>query len=562
MKSVYILILLLASTCHCFGQVIGKTQSGKLFPKKDDVPPVIQLTSPIIDYSDTLQVNKKLLSIKGLVVDDSRIKSVQVNDDEVFLRNDEFFADVNLLSGFNQITIKAVDQFDNSYSVTVNAYYQEDSFGPEIVLRTPSILLNKEQTIDATLLKLEFSTDDLTGVRDVYVNGNMVNAGGDGIYRIDLPLVEGRNEFYIKAGDDLGNISNNYIYLNNVADMTGPEIQILEPKPQRGIKVVHKSEVVTIKGMAIDSSGVLKVSVNKREAELGAEGMFIIAFYLEEGDNQLIVKAIDEKFNESIDTFWVERKQDQIITPGKYVGVLIGINEYDGNYWSPLNNAVNDAVKFGEVLEEQYEFDTLLYVINEDATRENIINKLESLTDTSWIKKEDNVLIFYAGHGQLKYKDGFWVPIDASSNSVAYYISNELIKTIIGNIHSQHTLLIADACFAGDIFRGDIDNIDPFDFENMEKYFTEIYRKPSRIALTSGGTEQVMDSGKEGHSIFMYYLLKALRNNENKFLSVEQVYDEFRSAVILNSSQTPKLEHLRDVNDEGGEFVFISKKSK
>jgi hypothetical protein len=69
-----------------------------------------------------------------------------------------------------------------------------------------------------------------------------------------------------------------------------------------------------------------------------------------------------------------------------------------------------------------------------------------------------------------------------------------------------------------------------------------------------------MDSGKDGHSIFMYYLLKALRNNKNKFLSVEQVYDEFRSAVILNSSQTPKLEHLRDVNDEGGEFVFINKK--
>jgi hypothetical protein len=407
---------------------------------------------------------------------------------------------------------------------------------------------------------LEFAAEDLSGVRDIYVNGKLVNVSGDGLYSIDLPLVEGRNEFFIKAVDDLGNISSNYIYLNNVADMTGPEIQILEPTPQRGIKVVHKSEVVTIKGVAIDSSGVLKVTVNKREAELGAEGKFIIAFYLEEGDNQLIVKAIDEKFNESIDTFWVERKQDQIISPGKYIGVLIGINEYDGNYWNPLNNAVNDAVKFGEVLEEQYKFDTLVYIIDEEATRENIVNKLETLTDTSWIKKEDNVLIFYAGHGQLKYKDGFWVPIDARSNSVAYYISNELIKTIIGNIHSQHTLLIADACFAGDIFRGDIDNVDPFDFENMEKYYTEIHRKPSRIALTSGGTEQVMDSGKDGHSIFMYYLLKALRNNKNKFLSVEQVYDEFRSAVILNSSQTPKLEHLRDVNDEGGEFVFINKK--
>ncbi|MHA2099085.1 MAG: hypothetical protein ACW99A_10385, partial [Candidatus Kariarchaeaceae archaeon] len=75
MKSVYMLILFLVSTCHCVGQVIGKTQSGKLFPKKDDVPPVIQLTSPTISYSDTLHVNEKILSIKGVIIDDSRIKS-------------------------------------------------------------------------------------------------------------------------------------------------------------------------------------------------------------------------------------------------------------------------------------------------------------------------------------------------------------------------------------------------------------------------------------------------------------------------------------------------------
>ncbi|MHA2030790.1 MAG: caspase family protein [Candidatus Kariarchaeaceae archaeon] len=558
MKSINIVILFLAGICHCFGQVSGETQSGKLFPTKDDVPPVIQLTSPSINHSDTIVVIKESLLVKGIITDESRIKSLQVNNDIVSLENNDFTVEVKLKIGYNLVTIKAIDEFNNSMQILINASYQIDSFGPSIVLKTPDIILNEKQTIDAAQLKLEFTTEDDTRVKDVFVNGEIMNVNEDRLYSIDLPLVEGKNVFYIKAVDELGNISSNYIYLNNLADLTGPEIIILEPKPQRGIKVVHKSEVVTIKGIAKDTSGIHKVIVNNREAELGIEGTFVTAFYLELGDNQIVVEAIDSKFNETIDTFWVERKQDEIISAGKYVGVLIGINEYEGSYWEPLNSAVNDANKFGKLLEEQYNFDSLIYIIDQEATRENIVNKLETLTDTSWIKKDDNVLIFYAGHGQLKYEDGFWVPINARSNLVSYYISNELIKRIIGNIRSQHTLLIADACFAGDIFRGDVKKEDQLDFESMNKFYQEIYRKPSRIALTSGGIEQVLDSGNEGHSIFMYYLLKALANNRNKFFSVEQLYDEFKSAVILNSDQIPKLEHLRDVKDEGGEFVFIN----
>ncbi len=154
---------------------------------------------------------------------------------------------------------------------------------------------------------------------------------------------------------------------------------------------------------------------------------------------------------------------------------------------------------------------------------------------------------------------GYWVPVDAQSNSTADYISNNDIKTFIGGIPSKHTLLITDACFAGDIFRGSRTESIPFDPSDMTKYYREVYSKSSRLALTSGSLEQVADDGKENHSIFTYYLLKALESNNKKYLDASQLFNEFRMAVTNNSDQTPQLQVVRDTNDEGGQFIFIKK---
>jgi hypothetical protein len=91
----------------------------------------------------------------------------------------------------------------------------------------------------------------------------------------------------------------------------------------------------------------------------------------------------------------------------------------------------------------------------------------------------------------------------------------------------------------------------------MAKYYREVYRKQSRLALTSGGIEEVMDAGKENHSIFTYYLLKALKDNDKKYLDASQLFNEFRMAVTNNSEQTPMMQVVRDTNDEGGMFIFV-----
>ena len=429
---------------------------------------------------------------------------------------------------------------------------------PQIILIEPQLSANKTVTSGADKLRIMGYVKDNFGLKEVSINGILVKLSDNNQFDTKITLTGGDNAVMIKALNIKGLSSELNFLVNSNIDHQGPTVLITEPAVTRGIKIIRKSEVVTVRGFATDISGVLDVTVNEQKPLLAKNGEFSIDLYLQMGDNKIVVKAIDNKLNTTIDTFTVTRKLQDIITAGKYVALVIGINSYSG-YWPQLKNAVNDAEGVVEVLKNSYIFNNIYTLIDKQATRKNILDKLDWLSRN--LTKDDNLLIFYSGHGQYNkiLNKGFWVPVDASSNSVADYISNSDLKTFIGGIPSKHTLLITDACFAGDIFRGAQTETIPFDPNNMERYYREVYNKQSRDALTSGGLEEVMDNGKNNHSIFTYYLIKTLHENQNKYMDATQLYNDFKIAVANNSDQTPILQALRDTNDEGGQFIFIRK---
>jgi len=249
----------------------------------------------------------------------------------------------------------------------------------------------------------------------------------------------------------------------------------------------------------------------------------------------------------------VSKSKDMVI--GKYYALIIGIDKYKGT-WTPLQNAVNDAKAIETLLKTKYKFDNFKTLYNEQANRVGIINEMEWLVANA--KPEDNVFIYYSGHGEFKQdlNKGFWVPVDAVTNSTANYISNSDLQNYLGGVKSKHTLLVADACFSGDIFRGNTISVP---FEESEKYYKEVHNLSSRQAMTSGGIEPVMDGGKDGHSVFAYYLLKTLNENQNKYMDVGQIFNKVKIPVINNSEQSPKLAPVKNTGDEGGQFIFIKK---
>ncbi|HIA36737.1 MAG TPA: caspase family protein [Flavobacteriales bacterium] len=240
---------------------------------------------------------------------------------------------------------------------------------------------------------------------------------------------------------------------------------------------------------------------------------------------------------------------------GKYYALLIGIDNYQGE-WAPLKNAVNDAKAIETLLHSKYRFDQFNTLYDSKATRTAIIKQLEWLVEI--VQEDDNVFIYYSGHGEFKEKlnKGYWVPFDASSKSVAEYVSNNDIQAFLQGIKSKHTLLVSDACFSGDIFRGTTISVP---FESSEKYYRKVHNLASRKAITSGGIEPVMDGGKEGHSVFAYYLIKSLSNNNETYFDASQLYNNLKIPVVNNSDQTPKFNPIKNTGDEGGQFVFIRK---
>ena len=161
----------------------------------------------------------------------------------------------------------------------------------------------------------------------------------------------------------------------------------------------------------------------------------------------------------------------------------------------------------------------------------------------------DNLLIFYAGHGYWdeQARQGYWWPKDAGTDDPSNWLSNSNLREQIRSIKSAHTLLISDACFSGGIFKTRGAN----DIMNATKDIQLLYRMPSRRAMTSGTMTEVPDK-----SIFLEYLTKRLKENQSKFLSAQQLFDSFRSAVINNSSVVPQDGVIAETGDEGGDFII------
>jgi len=234
-----------------------------------------------------------------------------------------------------------------------------------------------------------------------------------------------------------------------------------------------------------------------------------------------------------------------------YYALIIGINQYSDPGIINLDDPVSDATKLADVLNEKYTFNQENIILLENPDRNEILDNLDELKNK--IIDEDNLLVFYAGHGMYdeEFEQGYWLPSDAQKDKKSAWLSNSTIVEYLRGINSKHTLLIADACFSGGIFKSrSIEDIGG-------RLALEKYKMSSRKAITSGALNTVPDE-----SVFMEYLLKRLDQNDLELFAAEQLYLSFREAVLVNSplnSRAPLYGVIHNANDEGGggDFLFL-----
>jgi uncharacterized caspase-like protein len=230
--------------------------------------------------------------------------------------------------------------------------------------------------------------------------------------------------------------------------------------------------------------------------------------------------------------------------------LIIGVSNYKDERLN-LDKPELDAAELKKILVSKYTFEDSTITILFSPTREKILEELFRFRKK--VKANDNLLIFYAGHGYFD-KDadqGYWWPTDAKPNNPANWLSNSDLKEQIKSIKSKHTLLISDACFSGGIFK----TRDVTSFTNAPNDIQQLYKMPSRRAMTSGTLTTVPDK-----SVFLEYLAKNLHQNNSQYLSSQELFYRMRSAVIGNSPVVPQTGIIFQAGDEGGDFIFVLRK--
>lgn len=340
-----------------------------------------------------------------------------------------------------------------------------------------------------------------------------------------------------------------------ITDTIPPLVKIISPEFDRTDMIKSNEPEITIIAKITDSgSGVNKAFINAKECPVTDDGIIVQKINLIRGENKINILTMDKDDNyyqkDLLVEYIIEQEKNmaQLTVAGDYYALIIGIDEYEDPNLMDLDNPVRDADALYKVLTADYSFDTENVILLKNAKRADITNSLDIMAEK--LTKEDNLLIFYAGHGwwDEQANVGYWLPNDARLSRKAEWFRNSALCDYLKEINSKHTLLVADACFGGAIFKTRSVSMD------APKAIQMLYDLPSRKAMTSGTLTEVPD-----RSSFVKYLIERLSSNDDKYVSSEQLFSSFRIAVINNSDVIPQYGEIRNVGDQGGDFIFIKR---
>lgn len=441
---------------------------------------------------------------------------------------------------------------------------------PLIAIQTP--LLTKDSLVksDARMLVVKGKVMDDGGIFAVMVNGIEAKVAADGQFLAEVPLAIGRNTIKVVATDVALNNAKLQFYSERSAAVIPDQVAEqqpvqLPPKPVNTYAINITNPATESAITATDNfplKACIKATGQIKKIMIYRDGSFVNGYL----GNQIIQKGdCTFEVNESvplrlgmndirIDVFAADDTVRKSVTveysfyAAKNYALLIGNEKYDDPGITELEEPVKDATDLYNTLVRLYNFDPENVIFLKNASKAEIIGTLHQLR--SKITSDDNLLIFYAGHG---YWDegmgvGYWFPRDAAKNNPVNWLPNTDLTNYLGAIKSKHTLLVADACFSGGIFKTRAAFNETFAIEML-------YQQASRKAITSGYLKEVPDK-----SVFFEYFIKNLKDNTNDYLSAEELFSKMRMAVINNSENIPQFGTIQNVGDAGGDFIFIRRK--
>jgi len=287
-----------------------------------------------------------------------------------------------------------------------------------------------------------------------------------------------------------------------------------------------------------------RVSDTARE-ELEKLGLFYGSQLKDEKETAYRIEPVTEK----------PAKMEKIVTSpkiGNYYAVVIGIGKYQDDRIPKLKYTTVDAEEIYDILTApqygNFPEDQVKLLIDEQATYYNIKSAIGT-----WLKrntrKNDTVIIFFAGHGAPEDEKTYWITYNANIDDLyGTALSNDEIADMLDRVEARQMVAFLDSCYsAATINRTDTKR----SIMIVKDPFLKFKGKGRVIITSSDGKEQSVEIDKFGHGIFTYYLLKALKGDADKnkdgYIELDEVWDYVKYRVTdtarkYGSTQTPILD--------------------
>ena len=359
--------------------------------------------------------------------------------------------------------------------------------------------------------------------------------------------------------------------------LPAPRIEVYDSLPQatRGVRYdagKQDSKKRLIAGRVWAPAGLVSFKVNQKPEPVESDGKFRLWVSLKpSGETSVQLVAVDQrgkstsithKLAEGIDVAPIgpETAGYDTIKFGRYHALIIGNIDY--KLLPPLKTAVNDARAVAEILRVKYGFDTRLLLNAKSDAIMQLLNQYRKM-----LTENDNLLIYYAGHGYLDVKNNrsYWQPVDADQDSTTNWISDIMITDQLNLMTAKEVLIIADSCYSGALTRGVMAQLESGQSVDARlEYVKELAKGHARTVLSSGELAPVLDAGGGGHSVFANVLLSVLKSND-QVIEGNRLHQEMSAYVVSESkrfglTQVPLYAANTQAGHISGDFIFVPEK--
>jgi len=385
---------------------------------------------------------------------------------------------------------------------------------------------------------------------------------------LPLRLREGQNTLVVTATATGGTI---YQEVRTVHYERLLPLRIAFRYPPDGAQVTQESsvaaaEVTSSKGVATVSVTLNGVEVHQqRERTPQKSFLLTVPMTLREGANAIAISASepDGTVRREIRTVIYERpKEVPAVAPPRPApppphdrwAVVIGVGRYESPDIPKLRYPVPDAEAIYDVLTGPGGFKKEHVLLLTDKTE-----KKPTYRNLKWAlgtflarsaKKDDTVLIFFAGHGAPEVdqrgieRDGlakYLVPSDAEPDDLySTALPMDELQTIFGRIEAERVVAFLDTCYSG-AAGGRTFSSKKTRASHVDDLFLErLARSKGRAIMTASRPAEVsIELSELGHGIFTYFLVQGLKGaadmNRDGIVTLQELYEYVEQQVAQKS---------------------------